>query len=101
MRSIPLTQLRDRLDEYVGLAASGETVLVTQGDRVVVELALPQESRPGGSWPTPGSQEILAEPIRRGWITPPILTSHEPPPRAPVASFEDLLVGLTTDREDR
>lgn len=101
MRSVPLTQLRDQLDEYVSLAASGETVLVTQGDHVVVEMVLPRGSHPVRPRLTASSQEVLAEPIRQGWITPPVLTSREPPPRAPVARLDEILAGLREDRDDR
>ena len=38
MRSVGLKVLKNKLSEYVRLAASGETVLVTDRDRVVAEL---------------------------------------------------------------
>jgi len=39
MRSVGLKTLKNKLSEYVRLAAGGETVLVTDRDRVVAELA--------------------------------------------------------------
>ena len=42
MRSVGLKVLKNKLSEYVRLAASGETVLVTDRDRVVAELGPPQ-----------------------------------------------------------
>jgi prevent-host-death family protein len=38
MRSVGINILKNKLSEYVRLAASGETVLVTDRDRVVAEL---------------------------------------------------------------
>ena len=38
MRSVGTKVLNSRLSEYVRLAASGETTLVTDRDRVVAEL---------------------------------------------------------------
>ena len=38
MRAVGLKVLKNRLSEYVRLAAGGETVLVTDRDRVVAEL---------------------------------------------------------------
>jgi antitoxin (DNA-binding transcriptional repressor) of toxin-antitoxin stability system len=44
MRSVGLKLLKNKLSEYVRLAAGGETVLVTDRDRVVAEIGPP---RPG------------------------------------------------------
>ena len=88
--------LKNKLSEYVRLAASGETVLVTDRDRVVAELAPPQKNRS----PLLGDA-LLAEAVRQGWITPPALPAAGPPPRKPVMSFRDLLKELGQDRSDR
>jgi antitoxin (DNA-binding transcriptional repressor) of toxin-antitoxin stability system len=45
MRAVGLKTLKSKLSEYVRLAASGETVLVTDRDRVVAELAPPRAGR--------------------------------------------------------
>ena len=45
MRSVGLKVLKNKLSEYVRLAASGETVLVTDRDRVVAEIVPPQPGR--------------------------------------------------------
>lgn len=96
MRSIGIKALKDRLSEYVRLAASGETVLVTQRDRVVAELGPP---RPGRAERL--DDAALAEATRRGWLKPPLVQPDEPPPRAPVASFDELMQELAEDRGDR
>jgi antitoxin (DNA-binding transcriptional repressor) of toxin-antitoxin stability system len=41
MRSVALKMLRNKLTEYIRLAAGGETILVTIEDRVVAELGPP------------------------------------------------------------
>ncbi len=96
MRAVGLKVLKNRLSEYVRLAATGETVLVTDRDRVVAELGPPHESR------SPLLADArLAEAVRRGWITPPALPRGEPPPRQPVTTLRRLLKELGQDRADR
>ncbi|MGH7312454.1 MAG: type II toxin-antitoxin system Phd/YefM family antitoxin, partial [Candidatus Rokuibacteriota bacterium] len=86
MRAVGLKVLKNRLSEYVRLAATGETVLVTDRDRVVAELGPPRESR------SPLLADArLAEAVRRGWITPPALPRGELPPRQPVTRLRQLL----------
>ena len=96
MRAVGLKELKNRLSEYVRLVASGETVLVTDRDRVVAELVPPREGRSSLL-----ADAQLAEAVRRGWITPPALPPGGPPPRAPVTSLRSLLRELKQDREDR
>ena len=45
MRSVDLKILDNKLSEYVRLAAAGETVLVTDRDRVVAEIVPPRAER--------------------------------------------------------
>ena len=45
MRAVGLRVLKNRLSEYVRLAASGETILVTDRERVVAEIVPPSEER--------------------------------------------------------
>jgi len=45
MRSVGLKVLKNKLSEYVRHAAGGETVLITDRDRVVAELVPPQPGR--------------------------------------------------------
>ena len=96
MRAVGLKILKNRLSEYVRLATSGETVLVTDRDRVVAELVPPERSRSPML-----ADALLAEAVRRGWITPPVLAAAGPPPRKPVMPFRDLLRELERDRSER
>lgn len=96
MRAIGLKTLKDKLSEYVRLAASGETVLVTDRDRVVAELVPPRAGR--SEWL---ADATLAEAVRQGWLTPPALADKTPPPSLPVAKLDELLAELAADRDAR
>ena len=96
MRAVGLKVLKNKLSEYVRLAAGGETVLVTDRDRVVAELVPPPEGRS----PLP-ADAMLADAVRRGWIPPAAVGPGDPPPRAPMMKFADLLRELEDDRADR
>jgi antitoxin (DNA-binding transcriptional repressor) of toxin-antitoxin stability system len=105
MRTVGLKLLKNQLDEYVRLAAGGETVLVTEDERVVAELVPPQPGReatdakdlapdPGRAWWTKG--------VREGWITP-ACNRTGPLPRKPIKglTLEQLMKELDEDRADR
>jgi prevent-host-death family protein len=48
MKAVGLKVLKNKLSEYVRLAEHGETVLVTDRDRVVAEIVPPEkDSEPG------------------------------------------------------
>jgi len=96
VRSVGLKLLKNKLSEYVRLAAMGETVLVTDRDRVVAELVPPNPGRSRSL-----ADAMLADAVREGWLTPPLVSSDEPPPRAPVAGIEELLSELERDRDGR
>ena len=95
MRSVGLKILKNKLSEYVRLAARGETVLITDRDTVVAEIIPP---RPGRS--TMIADAWLAEAVRNGWITPP-LASGAPMPRKPIMLFRELMREIDADREER
>jgi len=96
MRVVGLKILKNKLSEYVRLAAGGEIVLVTDRDRIIAELVPPRAER--GSLV---ADARLAEAVRQGWLTPPVFTSSEPPPRLPVATTRELLEELRRDRDAR
>ena len=97
MRSVGVKVLNSRLSEYVRLAASGETVLVTDRDRVVAEIGPPKETRSPIL-----ADALLAEAVRKGLLTPPLLPAAGKPPTAePVAPLRDLLCELDGDRSER
>lgn len=96
MRSVGLKVLKNKLSEYIRLASSGETILITDRDRVVAELVPPNGSRADR---LPDAQ--LADAVRRGLVTPALLPPG-PPPEAPrVARLDEILAELDQDRSDR
>jgi len=97
MRSVGIKVLNSRLSEYVRVAASGETVLITDRDRIVAELGPPPPTRRPLL-----ADALLADAVRNGWLTPPVLTSSVPPPTPPaVAPLHELLAELGEDRSAR
>lgn len=96
MRAVGLKILKNKLSEYIRLAASGETVLVTDRDAVVAEIGPPRLER------SPMLADAqLAEAVRKGWITPPTLASDAPAPRKPVMPLRELAREIEADRADR
>ena len=95
MRAVGLKILKNRLSEYVRMAAAGETVLVTDRDRVVAELGPP---RPGRT--AMADDALLADAVRNGWLTPPRQSGDGPAPRRPVSSLEEVLreLGYSADQ---
>ncbi|MGA7616943.1 MAG: type II toxin-antitoxin system prevent-host-death family antitoxin [Thermoanaerobaculia bacterium] len=94
MRSVGIKTLKNRLSEYVRIASQGEVVLVTDRDRVVAEITAPRAGRAETV-----TDAVLAEAVRKGWITPPAI--RRSPPRQPVKSIDEILEDLSRDRSDR
>jgi antitoxin (DNA-binding transcriptional repressor) of toxin-antitoxin stability system len=95
MRSVGVKVLKNKLSEYVRLASGGETVLVTDHDRVVAELGPPRPGRAPAL-----ADALLAEAVREGWLTAPLMVDEGPPPRKPVAPWDELERELESDREE-
>lgn len=96
MRSVGIKTLKNKLSEYVRLAASGETVLVTDRDRVVAELRPPAGGR--AEWMTDAH---VAEAVRAGLVRPAASPAGPMPERRPVARTAAILAELAADRDDR
>ena len=96
MRAVGLKILKNKLAEYVRLAAAGETVLVTDRDRVVAEIVPPRAGRSSFL-----GDAMLADAVRQGWITAPALADRSVPPRRPTMPLRELMDDLRRDREER
>jgi prevent-host-death family protein len=97
MRSVGLKVLKNKLSEYVRIAEAGETVLITDRDRVVAEL-VPPRTASGAVFDAP----MLAELVKRGLLTPAARPFVGPPPRGkPVMKLDKLLAELDRGRADR
>lgn len=95
MRAVGVKVLKNKLSEYLRLVAGGERVLITDRDRVVAELRAPDVAG------APLADGLLADALRRGWVSAPLLVRPEPPARLPVAPTATLLAELDADRGDR
>ena len=97
MRSIGIKALNSKLSAYVQLAASGETILITDRDRVVAELGPIDQTRT-----TVPADAFLADLVRSGVMSPPLTRSSTPPPKPPpVGSFDEVMGDLEESRQDR
>jgi antitoxin (DNA-binding transcriptional repressor) of toxin-antitoxin stability system len=97
MRSVGIKILKNKLGEYVRLAAAGESVLVTNRNRVVAQLGPPPPQRED-SLP----DVLLAQVVREGLVTPTALPPGAPPPAPrPVMTLRQLLAELDQSRTDR
>ncbi len=96
MRSVGVKVLKNRLSEYIRLVEGGETVLVTHRDRVVAEIVPPREGR------SLRIEDVeLAEAVRSGLVSPPLVVAPEPPAGKPIASLAKILSGLESDHSER
>jgi prevent-host-death family protein len=93
MRKVGLKILKNKLSEYVRLAASGETVVVTDRGRAVAEIISPRRE----------PESVIERGVREGWIRPAKRDANWPPPRKPIPglTLEQLMAELDQDREDR
>jgi antitoxin (DNA-binding transcriptional repressor) of toxin-antitoxin stability system len=96
MRSVGLKTLKNKLSQYIRIAAAGEVVLVTDRDRVVAEIRPPEAGR--AEWL---SDAHLAEAVRSGLVRPPASPRAPLLPRRPVARTSEILAELDRDRSER
>ncbi len=96
MYAIGIKTLKSKLSEYIRAAAAGETVLVTDRNRVVAEIVAPA----AGRHPLP-ADAMLADAVRKGWVSPPAFVGTGTPPRKPVMKLAELMRDLRDDRDGR
>ena len=93
VQKVGLKTLKNKLSEYVRLAAAGETIVVTDRGRAVAEI-VPSRRQP---------ESVIERGIREGWIRPARRGADWPPLRKPIPglTLETLMAELDRDREDR
>jgi antitoxin (DNA-binding transcriptional repressor) of toxin-antitoxin stability system len=96
MKTVGLKVLKNKLSEYVRIAAGGETVVVTDRGRAVVEMKAPQSAQMDGN-----TESVIERGIREGWITPATRRGPPPPPPPGIMTLEELMEEIARDREDR
>ena len=96
MKTVGMKVLKNKLSEYVARAERGETVLVTNHDRIVAKLvpAAPEDM-------PPKKESVIERGIREGWITPAKRRGPPPPPPPGIMTLEELLKDLDWSWEDR
>src|SRR5438552_8969507 len=72
MRLVGIKVLKNKLSEYIRLAAGGEIVLVTDRDRVVAEIGPPGPARSPML-----SGALLLDALREGGVTAPVWVARE------------------------
>ena len=94
MPTVGLKILKNKLSEYIRRAAAGETVVVTDRNRVVAEIVPPRGHQ---------HETFVERGVREGWLTPAKRPFQPLPPRKPIPglTLEQLLADLDRDREDR
>jgi antitoxin (DNA-binding transcriptional repressor) of toxin-antitoxin stability system len=96
MKSVGIKVLKNKLSEYVRLAAAGEIILITDRDQVVAELIEPREERSPIL-----ADAMLADAVRHGWLTPPVMSGQTLPESKPTMTLAELLKDMDGDRGDR
>ena len=96
MRKVGIKALKNGLSGYIRAAAAGETVLVTDRDRVVAELGPPRATAEGTE-----EERGWAELICEGMVTPAKRPLGGPQESLNIMTFEELMAQIAADREDR
>jgi prevent-host-death family protein len=77
MRTVGLKILKNKLSEYVRLAAAGETVVITDRGRPVAEIVPPHPHIPAGDGRPLSAFELRG--LREGWLRPATIRDGSPP----------------------
>jgi antitoxin (DNA-binding transcriptional repressor) of toxin-antitoxin stability system len=97
MRKVGIKVLKNKLSEYVRLAAEGETIAITDRNEVIAQLSPPTAKDRNAMTP----EEHWADMIARGEVRPATRPKPPLPPREPIMTLEQLMKELDEDREDR
>lgn len=79
MHTVGLKTLKNKLSEYVRLAASGENVVITDRGRPVAEIVPPQTR--------PDLTPFEERGVREGWLGPAKRPFAPLPPRKPIPGY--------------
>jgi antitoxin (DNA-binding transcriptional repressor) of toxin-antitoxin stability system len=92
MQTVGVKVLKNKLSEYLHRAATGETIQVTDRNRVIAEINPPRSAS--------GLTPFEEQGVREGWLRPARNPNTPLPPRQPLVSFDELMRELEQDRED-
>ena len=95
VRAVDIRSLKNKLSASIRLTASGETMLVSNRDRIVAELVPPRAGQAESL-----DDADLADAVRQGWLTPRVYPRGAVPPSLPVAPLERILTDTTRPNGD-
>lgn len=103
MRSVGIKTLKNKLSEYIRAAAAGETILVTDRNRVVAEIKPPRRTiSPVDESNLPLKERAWFKAlVSSGVITPAADRKAPIPSVKPIMTFDELMKELDEDRADR
>jgi antitoxin (DNA-binding transcriptional repressor) of toxin-antitoxin stability system len=96
MRKVGIKTLKNDLSKYIRAAEAGETVLVTDRDRVVAEIGPPRKEPKGTD-----AERQWADLVAQGVVRLPTRKLTGPPPKTPIMTFDELMADIAADRDDR
>ena len=96
MRTVAQDELEKHVATYIRAAEAGETVLVTDRDRVVARLLPAEPSLARGT-----DEAVIADLIARSLVSPRTVPRGTRPRRHRLIPHEQLMADLDRDREDR
>lgn len=96
MQTVGVKALKNRLSEYLRVAATGETVVVTDRGRAVAEIIAPRVPADASA-----AEAKLGELVRQGLMTPAPCVLRGRPRRMPLAPRDELMQELEADRAGR
>jgi antitoxin (DNA-binding transcriptional repressor) of toxin-antitoxin stability system len=97
MRRVGIKALKNDLSKYIRAAEAGETLLVTDRNRVVAEISPPRGEEGGTE-----AERQWAQMIRQGLVTPAKIPpeARMPPRRVANIGFDELMADLDESRSD-
>ena len=104
MLTVDIRALNDELRHCIRAVANGESVLITDRERVIAEIVPPRSPAQSSTLAQPTTpEEKWAELIRQGLEKPAKIPRWmPPPPRQPaVMTLEELMREIDDDRADR
>ena len=97
MKPVEIYSFELSVEQQLRLAASGETIPVTDRDQVIAEPTPHKENQ--GPFTT---DAFLADAVRSGVLTPPAAVSTQPPAAIPAAQLDETLnEELDKNRRDK
>ena len=97
METVGIKELKNRLSEYIRIAAAGRSVLVTDRGKVVVELIAARVHADASA-----AEQRMGELVREGLLVPAkVPPKARLPRRKPLVTLDEVLRDLDAGRAER